>query len=249
MEYIITNGVSGMGPSLQVFNQIKGEYILSWVYKETMYVETILTYKPDINQIKNIIIDFIEKEVDKNVEFGFVYKGTPVHLNKENEDNFFKAFVFGFLENMSGQNFGIFPVPFKLGTPEKPEIRMFNDFSEVKEFCLSAFAYKKGCIAEGFKLKQEIPVAEFMKILDPDWTPETALKEPVAPVEQPETLAPAETPAPAKSTETVERIETTDPNEIAESDESEEVASDTTTADENPASETTTKPKPKKKKQ
>lgn len=227
MEYIITTGVSGMGPSLQVFNQIKGEYILSWVYKETMYVETILTYKPDIDQIKNIIIDFIEKEVDKNVEFGFVYKGTPVHLNKENEDNFFKAFVFGFLENMSGQNFGIFPVPFKLGTPEKPEIKMFNDFSEVKEFCLSAFAYKKGCIAEGFKLKQEIPVAEFMKILDPDWTP--------VPTEPVGTTGSSVTP------ETTERIEVSDPNETIEAEEVEEASESTETA--------SSKPKSKKKKQ
>lgn len=225
MEYIITTGVSGMKSSLQVFNQIKGEYILSWVYKETMYVETILTYKPDIDQIKNIIIDFIEKEVDKNVEFGFVYKGTPVHLNKENEDNFFKAFVFGFLENMSGQNFGIFPIPFKLGTPEKPEIKMFNDFSEVKEFCLSAFAYKKGCIAEGFKLKQEIPVAEFMKILDPDWTPET----------------PVPTNEPSEPTETVERIEVSDPNETIETEEVEEASESTETS--------SSKPKSKKKKQ
>ena len=227
MEYIITTGVSGMKPSLQVFNQIKGEYILSWVYKETTYVETILTYKPDIYQIKNIIIDFIEKEVDKNVEFGFVYKGTPVHLNKENEDNFFKAFVFGFLENMSGQSFGIFPIPFKLGTPDKPEIKMFNDFSEVKEFCLSAFAYKKGCIAEGFKLKQEIPVAEFMKILDPDWTP--------VPTEAVGTTGSSVTP------ETTERIEVSDPNETIEAEEVEEASESTETA--------SSKPKSKKKKQ
>lgn len=230
MEYIITNGVSGMGPSLQVFNQIKGEYILSWVYKETMYVETILTYKPDIDQIKNIIIDFIEKEVDKNVEFGFVYKGTPVHLNKENEDNFFKAFVFGFLENMSGQNFGIFPVPFKLGTPEKPEIKMFNDFSEVKEFCLSAFAYKKGCIAEGFKLKQEIPVAEFMKILDPDWTPVPT-----------EAVVPTGSVGTGVTPESVERIEVSDPNETIEAEEVEEASESTETS--------SSKPKSKKKKQ
>lgn len=228
MEYIITNGVSGMGPSLQVFNQIKGEYILSWVYKETMYVETILTYKPDIDQIKNIIIDFIEKEVDKNVEFGFVYKGTPVHLNKENEDNFFKAFVFGFLENMSGQSFGIFPIPFKLGTPEKPEIKIFKDFSEVQEFCLSAFEYKKSCIAEGFKLKQEIPILEFMKIIDPDWTPGT----------------PVPTSEPTVTPETVERIEVSDPNETLETEEAEEVSESTETA----SAETTAQAKPKSKK-
>lgn len=222
--------MSGMKPSLQVFNQIKGEYILSWVYKETMYVETILTYKPDIDQIKNIIIDFIEKEVDKNVEFGFVYKGTPVHLNKENEDNFFKAFVFGFLENMSGQSFGIFPVPFKLGTPEKPEIKMFNDFSEVREFCLSAFAYKKGCIAEGFKLKQEIPVVEFMKILDPDWTPVPT-----------EAVVPTGSVGTGVTPESVERIEVSDPNETIEAEEVEEASESTETA--------SSKPKSKKKKQ
>lgn len=230
MEYIITTGVSGMKPSLQVFNQIKGEYILSWMYKETTYVETILTYKPDIDQIKNIIIDFIEKEVDKNVEFGFVYKGTPVHLNKENEDNFFKAFVFGFLENMSGQSFGIFPIPFKLGTPDKPEIKMFNDFSEVKEFCLSAFAYKKGCIAEGFKLKQEIPVAEFMKILDPDWTPVPT-----------EAVVPTGSVGTGVTPESVERIEVSDPNETLETEEAEEASESTETS--------SSKPKPKKKKQ
>lgn len=222
MEYTITTGVSGMGPSLQVFNQIKGEYILSWVYQKNMYVETVLSYKPDIEQIKNIIIDFIEKEVDKKVEFGFVYKGIPVHLNKENEDNFFKAFVFGFLENMSGKSFGIFPIPFKLGTPEKPEIKIFKDFSEVQEFCLSAFEYKKSCIAEGFKLKQEIPILEFMKILEPDLT-----------------SVPSE---PAVTPVTSEKIETSDPNETLESEEAEDADVASTEA-------TSSKPKSKKKKQ
>lgn len=117
--------------------------------------------KPTIPEIVHEIHQYIESEIDKKIEFGFVFKGTPVHLNKENEDNFFKTFVFASLEKQSGQNFGVFPCPFKLGTPDTPEIHIFKTFEELSEFCLGAFLFKKNCIMEGFLEKQKIDMSVY----------------------------------------------------------------------------------------
>lgn len=197
--------------------------------------------KPQLYDILLSIHQFIESEIDKKIEFGFVFNDKPVHLNKENEDNFFKTFVFASLEKQSGQNFGVFPCPFKLGTPEKSEIHIFQNFEELSEFCLGAFLFKKNCIMEGFKKKQEIDISIYYPYyseeelkeqgIDLATNTEETTGDKLEPTEPAEPTEPVETTEKTEIVETVEQevetLETAEPTEPVETLETAEPAETT----------------------
>ena len=140
---------------LEMYNPMKGEYILRWNTDQGIQ-EKILDHKPDKSEIVSIVTAWFDDRVDKEIEFGYSYDDIPVQLSKENEDNYFKSFVFAALSQLGGLNLIQYPVTWKLGTKDKPVIKEFNSFNEIMQFCIGAYMYKDECLRRGFITKNNI---------------------------------------------------------------------------------------------
>ena len=115
------------------------------------WTETLLSGKPSIEQVKGIILDAMNKEVDQKILSGFVWKDMPVWLSTENQFNYKAAYDLAVMSQ--GKSL---PTVFKFGTTEQPVYYSFGTLEDISDFYISAMAYINTCLAEGWKQKDSI---------------------------------------------------------------------------------------------
>ena len=115
------------------------------------WTETFLSGKPSIEQVKGIILDTLNKEIDQKILSGMVWNGMEVWLSSENQFNYKAAY------DLAVQTNGItLPVKFKFGNPENPIYYVFKDLPDFTDFYASAMKYINDTLAAGWLAKDNI---------------------------------------------------------------------------------------------
>lgn len=115
------------------------------------WTEALVPFKPSLEQLKKLVLDAINKEVDEKILSGFVWKDMPVWLSTENQFNYKAAYDLAVMSQ--GQSL---PVTFKFGATESPVYYTFETLDDISDFYISAMAYINSTLAEGWKLKDSI---------------------------------------------------------------------------------------------
>lgn len=115
------------------------------------WTEALIPFKPSLEQLKKLVLDAINKEVDEKILSGFVWKDMPVWLSTENQFNYKAAYDLAVMSQ--GQSL---PTVFKFGTTEEPVYYAFETLDDISDFYISAMAYINTTLAEGWKLKDSI---------------------------------------------------------------------------------------------
>lgn len=125
------------------------------------WTETIIPFKPSLEQLKKLILDAINKDVDEKILSGFVWKDMPVWLSTENQFNYKAAYDLAVMS--SGQSL---PVMFKFGTTEEPVYYHFSTLEDISDFYVSAMTYINTTLAEGWSKKDAIDWSVYEQALD-----------------------------------------------------------------------------------
>ena len=124
------------------------------------WTEALVPFKPSLEQLKKLVLDAINKEVDEKILSGFVWKDMPVWLSTENQFNYKAAYDLAVMSQ--GQSL---PVTFKFGATESPVYYTFETLDDISDFYISAMAYINTTLAEGWKLKDGIDWSVYEEIL------------------------------------------------------------------------------------
>lgn len=125
------------------------------------WTEALVPFKPSLEQLKKLILDAINKEVDEKILSGFVWKDMPVWLSTENQFNYKAAYDLAVMS--SGQSL---PVMFKFGTTENPVYYHFSTLEDISDFYVSAMAYINTTLAEGWQKKDAIDWSVYEEALN-----------------------------------------------------------------------------------
>ena len=132
----------------------EGDDVVSFF--ETDYISKKLRFA----DIKNAILDAINKDVDQKILSGFTWKDMPVWLSTENQFNYKAAYDLAVMAQ--GKTL---PVVFKFGTIDTPVYHTFDTLEDISDFYLSAMAYISKTLEEGWKLKDSIDWSEYEKYI------------------------------------------------------------------------------------
>ena len=147
-------------PLVECINSYINKYRLRWDIKpvegeedKVSYYETdvIVKYKLRLFDIKNAILDAINKDVDNRIISEFIWKDMPVWLSTENQFNYKAAYDLAIISQ--GKSL---PVLFKFGTTDNPIYYTFETIEDISDFYLSAMAYISKTLEDGWKMKDSI---------------------------------------------------------------------------------------------
>lgn len=118
---------------------------------ERSYAAIEFDHLPDLEEIKNLVIDYYNKECDAEIVSGFRYEDTPVWLSTENQFNYKAAW------DLAVQTKGAtLPIKFKFGTDAAPVYREFTTLDELKAFYVSAIGYVNEVLQKYWHIKDNI---------------------------------------------------------------------------------------------
>lgn len=147
---------------LEVLNQIKGTYLVRYGFNEIKeeenshweFEEVLFNKKPELSEIKTLIIDYYNKLCDYEISSGFVYEDMPVWLSTENQMNYKAAYDIQVQTN--GVTLKERPLKFKFGTNDNPQYKVFDNLENLSDFYLNALYYIQTTLEKYWDIKDEI---------------------------------------------------------------------------------------------
>ena len=124
--------------------------VSGWTYRERF------TRKPTQDEIKEIIIAQINRNVEEKILCGLVWKDMPIWLSTENQFNYKAAYDLAV--QTGGQSL---PVKFKFGTDEQPVYHTFTTLDDLQEFCMTSLAFVQQVLDEGWQEKDNLDLSVF----------------------------------------------------------------------------------------
>lgn len=124
--------------------------VSGWTYRERF------TRKPTMEEIKEIIIAQINRNVEEKILCGLVWKEMPIWLSTENQFNYKAAYDLAVQTN--GQSL---PVKFKFGTDEAPVYHTFTTLEELQEFYMTSLAFVQQVLDDGWQEKDTLDLSVF----------------------------------------------------------------------------------------
>ena len=125
------------------------------------WTEMWLSGKPSIEQVKGIVLNAMNKDIDQKILSGFIWKDMSVWLSSENQFNYKAAYDLAVMSQ--GQSL---PVTFKFGSTDSPVYYTFESLEDISDFYISAMAYINTCLADGWKKKDSIDWSVYEKALE-----------------------------------------------------------------------------------
>lgn len=116
-------------------------------------------YRPTIEEIKEIIITQINKEIDLKILSGLVWKDMPIWLSSENQFNYKAAYDLAVQTNGA-----TLPVTFKFGADNSPIYYTFDNLKEFQEFYTTSLAYVQQTLLDGWNEKDNIDWSVFEEL-------------------------------------------------------------------------------------
>lgn len=117
---------------------------------------------PNIDQVKKLIWDDINEQIDNKILSGFVWNDTSIWLSTENQFNYKAAFDLAMMT--SGANL---PITFKFGSDNDPVYHEFKEIAELQDFYTKAVSYINTCLSEGWIRKDSFNWEEYEEALKP----------------------------------------------------------------------------------
>lgn len=124
--------------------------VSGWTYRERF------TRKPTQDEIKEIIIAQINRNVEEKILCGLVWKDMPIWLSTENQFNYKAAYDLAV--QTGGQSL---PVKFKFGTDEQPVYHTFTTLDDLQEFYMTSLAFVQQVLDEGWQEKDNLDLSVF----------------------------------------------------------------------------------------
>lgn len=125
------------------------------------WTEIWLSGKPSIEQVKGIILNAMNKDIDKKILSGFIWKDMSVWLSIENQFNYKAAYDLAIMSQ--GHSL---PVTFKFGSTNSPVYYTFESLEDISDFYVSAMTYISTYLTEGWKKKDSIDWTVYEKALE-----------------------------------------------------------------------------------
>lgn len=148
---------------VECINHYIGKYRVRWdIQPETgedadkqavSYYETeiILRHKPNINDIKQAVLEGVNRMIDEKIISEFVWNDMPVWLSSENQFNYKAAYDLAVMSQ--GKSL---PVTFKFNSTDNPVYYTFESLEDISDFYISAMAYIRNTLEDGWKKKDSI---------------------------------------------------------------------------------------------
>ena len=165
------NGTIGVA-LVECINHYIGKYRVRWdIQPETgedadkqlvSYYETeiVMLRKPNINDIKQAVLEGVNRMIDEKIISGFVWNDMPVWLSSENQFNYKAAY------DLSVQTGGqTLPVLFKFGDTENPIYHQFTTHEELSDFYLKVMKFINDTLSGGWDMKDSINWSEYEECL------------------------------------------------------------------------------------
>lgn len=160
---------------VECINHYIGKYRVRWdIQPETgedadkqavSYYETeiILRHKPNINDIKQAVLEGVNRMIDEKIISEFVWNDMPVWLSSENQFNYKAAY------DLSVQTGGqTLPVLFKFGDTENPIYHQFTTQEELSDFYIKAMQFISDTLSAGWIMKDSINWSVYAEVLKDD---------------------------------------------------------------------------------
>lgn len=120
------------------------------------YMEHQFNHKPTLQEVTDIIHQWVNETVDARILSGFVWEGTPVWLSIENQFNYKAAF------DLAVQSQGeTLPVTYKFGTSQQPVYRSFFTLEDLTAFYREAVSYVQEQLRWGWEQKDMLDLSPY----------------------------------------------------------------------------------------
>lgn len=146
---------------LECTNPVKDKWRIRWDVQvrddgSASYMEEEFTHKPSAEEIRAVIVTWINSETDRKILSGFVWNDMPVWLSSENQFNYKAAY------DLAAQTGGAtLPVRFKFGIGDVPTYHTFNDLAELTDFYTKALAHVNTTLNNGWEAKDNIDWSKY----------------------------------------------------------------------------------------
>ena len=124
--------------------------VSGWTYRERF------EYKPTLEEIKEIIIAQVNRNVEEKILCGLMWRDMPIWLSTENQFNYKAAYDLAV--QTGGQSL---PVKFKFGTDEQPVYHTFTTLEELQEFYMTSLAFVQQVLDDGWQEKDNLDLSVF----------------------------------------------------------------------------------------
>lgn len=124
------------------------------------FLEAEFAHKPTMVEIKDVILGWMNGEIDKRILAGFEWNGMSVWLSSENQFNYKAAYDLAV--QTGGANL---PIMFKFGDMENPTYHTFTSVEELTDFYLKAMAYINEQLSIGWQEKDAIDWSGYEALL------------------------------------------------------------------------------------
>ena len=118
---------------------------IRWDFKDDSFEEVTLDYKPSLEKIQDLIYDWYNKQTDKAILEGFVWKDMPIWLSSENQFNYKAAFDLAMMSEGAS-----LPIKFKFGTTKDPIYYTFETVGDLSDFYMQAMSYINDTLDKGW---------------------------------------------------------------------------------------------------
>ena len=140
------------------------------------WMQETFSEKPDLLQIKKIILDNINSEIDKRILNGFSWNDgngmvINVYLSSENQFNYKAAYDLAYQTNGNS-----LPFVLKFGEIDNPQYYMFNDLDKFTDFYTSCINFINSTLQEGWNQKDSIDWSKYEDAVEIKQTNKTRKK-------------------------------------------------------------------------
>ena len=150
------SGGNRLTKHLECVDSARNIWKLRWDFSEGSFEEVTLSYKPSLDEIKNIIYNHIDKETQDTIVNKFIWNNTKIYLDQHNQLNYKVAY------DLAVQSAGVsLPVKFKFGSVDNPIYHKFTTLSELTDFYTSMVKHIQNTLQVGWEKKDNINWADY----------------------------------------------------------------------------------------
>lgn len=147
---------------LECVNPVRNKWRVRWDVRQNeedgsaSYMEEEFFYRPTAEEIKTMVMDWYNQQIEETILSGFVYEDMPVWLSTENQFNY-KA-----VHDLAVQNPGdTLPVIFKFGTDAQPQYQIFTALEELTDFYTKAMRHVQDTLIAGWEKKDSFDLSKY----------------------------------------------------------------------------------------
>lgn len=159
----VKNRKTEFKPIVKIGNE---KCIIMWDYKPIMkknnkgievetplavWQEEAFNYLPLLDEIKEVILGYYNKQVDQEILSGFVWKNMNIWLSNENQFNY-KA-MYDIAVQTGGKSL---PIVMKFGTTAEPVYYEFRTMEDLTDFYFSSLNHIQNTLKKGWEIKDNI---------------------------------------------------------------------------------------------